>query len=563
MAWRLPNILNINTSWLEKQQTTILSAATVIGAANIASLLAGLLRERILIATYFDTELSQQAYEAFKIAFQIPSMLFQIVVLGALSATLVPLFTELKKKNPDLAFKSSSVILNYILLVFIVFSALIFVFAEPITRLRTGSAFTPEQVAIVTNLTRVMLLAQLSFAFSNFVTGILQSYQRFVLPAIAPILYNVGIVLGVLVLEPMFGIYAAGLGVVIGSILHILIQLPLLLKLGFRYSLSFDINLPAVKEFIWLAPPRTLALSLNELRKLVLAFLATSIGGLAFLIMDYALMLMVIPIRFVGVPISQASLPFLADQASQRDRKQFVSLVLQSIHQIAFLSYPASVLILILRVPLVRLVFGTANFPWETTRFTGRVLAILAISITAQAVVQLLIRAFYALKDTKTPLLVTSLDFMLYAALGLWLVLGTNFGVYGLALATALTALLEFAILIVLLHRKIGGFLTKAFWLPQLKMITASFLMAVFLYLPYKLLDEHVFDTTRTIELISFTITTSTIGILVYIYFALVFKIKEFDRVVGLVSNFVPWQKTLAKSQEVLVDRTAESSDTI
>ena len=561
MTLSISSLFKNNGKWLEQQQTTVLSAATIIAVANVVSMFAGLLRERLLIATFFHTGTSQQAYEAFKVAFQIPNTLFQIIILGALSATLVPLFTQHKKEDEARAFAMSSIIFNYIILAFVVISIIIFIFAEPITRMRTGVKFTPEQIQIVINLTRIMLLSQLFFAVSNFLTGILQSYQRFILPAFSPILYNLGILIGVYLFAPFFGIYSTGIGVVIGAFLHMAVQLPMVLKLGFRYRWSFDLNFPGVKRFIKLSPPRTLALTIGEFKKLALGFFATSLGILSFLVMDFGLALMAIPIRFVGVPIGQASLPFLSDQASEQDLKRFKELLLQSLHQIAFLCYPASILLLILRIPIVRLVYGAAQFPWQMTINTGMVLAIVSISIVGQSLVHLLIRAFYALKDTKTPLVVTCLDAVIYLILCGWFVFKTRYGVYGIAVTTTITGLLEFLTLLLLLDRKIHGVAQKSFWFPQLKMIITSFFMGVFLYLPFKILDELVFDTSRTIELIGLTVTTATIGLLVYIYFSALFDVRELRFFLQMLNKFGGWRQSLQATKELVVETPVEGDE--
>ncbi len=550
-----------NGKWLEQKQNSILTAATIIAVANIMSQVAGLFRERLLISTFFSSVTSQQAYEAFKVAFQIPNTMFQIVILGALSATLVPIFTQEKKKNEAQAFKMSSVIFNYLLLIFIGISVLIYIFAEPLTRFRTGVAFTEEQVQIVINLTRLMLISQLFFAVSNFLTGILQSYQRFILPAFAPFLYNIGILLGVYFFSGSLGVYSAGVGVLIGAFIHMIVQLPLVIKLGFRYKLSFNLALPGVKSFLKLSPPRTLSLAISEIRELSLGFFTTTLGNLSFIIMDYGLTLMTIPIRFFGVSIGQASLPFLSDEAEEESRTRFSELLLQSLHQIAFLTIPASVLLLILRVPTVRLVYGAAQFPWVTTLSIGRVLAILSLSIAAQSMVHLLIRSFYALKDTRTPLFVTISDAIGYLLMCWLSTFVFHGGVLGIAIVTTATGLLEFLFLLLLLNRKVPGVAGKNFWLPQFKILAAGFFMAIFLYLPFKILDELVFDTTRTVELLGLTMTTGTIGLLVYLYFAALFDVKELYLVVRILSKFSGWRKTLAETKEMVVETPVESGD--
>ncbi len=554
----LPKLLSSQTLWLEKQQTSILSAAAIITIANIASSLAGLIRQRLLIGSFFNTEASREAFEALLVAFQVPDMMFQLIILGALSAAFIPVFSSLKKENEKDAFKMSSIVMNLLMLTFIAIGLVVFVFAEPITEFRTGEGFSPEQIKIAANLTRIMLVAQLFFAISNMLSAILQSYQRFILPSISPILYNLGIVLGVYLFAPYFGIYSAGIGVCLGALLHMAIQVPLALKLGFRPSLSFNFKFTGVRELFALIPPRVLTIGVTEIQNLGLGFFATSLGNLSFVVIKLAITLITIPIRLFGVPISQASLPFLASEADEKDLRRHKGLVLQSLNQIAFFALPASVLILILRIPIVRLVFGTHNFPWTTTLTTGRAVAIISFSIAAQAMAQLLIRAFHSLKDTKTPLVITLITVTLYLAGSGAVVYYTDWGIEGIAAVTSVTAFIELVLFLIFFDRRVKGFLKSSFFVPQFKMITASFLMAVSLYLPFKILDELVFNTTRTVELIGLTITTSTIGMLVYIYFAALFNIRELKLVTAMLNSLGRWQKTLARSQELLLEPGVE-----
>ncbi len=551
-----------NNNWLEKQQNSILSAAAVITVANIFSSISGLIRERILISEFFSTSVSQQAYEAFQVAFQIPDMMFQLIILGAVSAAFIPVFTHLKKNQDEkTAFGMTSTTMTILLLIFIVISVVVAYFAHPITAWRTGNEFTDAQIGITATLTQIMLIAQVFFAVSNFLTGMLQAYQRFIIPAIAPVLYNLGILIGVFLFSSKIGIYSAGVGVIIGAFIHMIVQLPLVIKLGFRFKPSLSLSFPGVKQFFALMPARLLTISISEIQKLSLGFFATSLGNLSFVVIRLALRLMTIPIRLFGVPIGQASLPFLSAESNSGNLPRFTSLVIKSLHQIAFLAYPASVLLLILRVPFVRLIFGTHNFPWSTTLSTGKVVAIIAISISAQAMVQLLIRAFHALKDTRTPLFITLITASFYLLSSWYFVFQTSWGVMGIAISTSVAAFLELILCILLLNLKLPKLFTSAFWVPQIKMLSASFFMAVFLYLPFKILDELVFNTTKTIELISLTITTGTIGTLVYIYFSALFEVKELKLFSELFTKFGPWRKSLEKSKEVLVETSVEGDE--
>ncbi len=554
---KLPKILN--TRWLERQQTTILSAALVITTANILSSLSGLVRERALISAFFNTYQSQLELEAFQLAFQVPDALFQLIVLGALSAAFIPIFIRLKKKNNDDAFCMTSVVMNWLLIAFGLVSLVIFIWARPITLWRTGSGFTSDQVDVVVTATRIMLFAQILFAISNFFSGILQSYRRFIIPAIAPILYNLGIIIGALTLKNTFGIQAASLGVVIGALLHMLIQLPFVVKLGFRWKPLFNLNVNGVKELFKLMPPRVMSYTLNEFQKLILGFLTTSIGGLSFFSIRLAMKLMVIPIRLFGVPIGQASLSFLAHESDRKNR--FRQTLVQSIHQVSFLAVPAAVLLLILRVPIVRLVFGTKNLPWSTTLLISKAVIFLALSVAAQAVVQLVIRAFHALEDTLTPFIVTTITVVIWAGLSALGVLHFHQGTVFLAAMISLTAFLELGLFLVFLEKKVKKIITPIFFWHELKIAATGFLMAVFLYLPFRILDELIFDTSKTIELIALTVVTATIGGLVYVYFSALFNIPELTLLTKVVNLFKrKKRKALPPPPEIVVETTSDET---
>ncbi|MCA9369749.1 hypothetical protein KC686_01185, partial [Candidatus Woesebacteria bacterium] len=262
---KFSRFLKPTTQWLEQQQTSILSAAIIITVANFGSSLSGLIRQRLLITKFFDTPQSQEAFEALLVAFQIPDILFQLIVLGALSAAFIPVFTTIKKQyGKDTAFEMSSVVISILLVVFFLASSVVFVFAEPLTRIRTGDAFTPEQITIATNLTRMMLFAQGFFAISSFFSAMLQSFHRFIIPSIAPILYNIGIVIGVFLLYGQLGVYSAGVGVIIGAFLHMIVQLPLVLKIGYRPTFSLRTTAPGVKKLFSLMPARVVTLGVGE-----------------------------------------------------------------------------------------------------------------------------------------------------------------------------------------------------------------------------------------------------------------------------------------------------------
>lgn len=543
---RLPSHLFSNR-WLQAQQRSILSAATVITLANLLVSVSGLLRDRLMLAQFAGSDSLLQAYDAFRIAFQIPDLLYQLIILGALSASFVPLFTLLKKKSSEEAFSLVNVSMNWLVLTFIVLSVIVAIFAPQITHWRIGEAYTQEQIEIVINLTRMMMLAQLFFAISSFFSGMLQSYQRFIVPALVPIFYNAGIVLGTYVFFPVFGIYAAGIGVILGAFLHMLLQIPFVAGLNWRYRLTFDPKTKGVKKLFAMMPARTFTLGMTEIQSLGLSYFITSVSGFGYTMFGLARSLILMPIRFVGIPIGQASLPFLSDLSDETDLSRFKKIVIQSLNQIAYLACPIAIILLILRIPVVRLAFGTRNFSWEYTVLIGRIVALMTISIPAQAMFHLLVRAFHALRDTLTPFLIavsTTIIFFIGAALAIKL---PNNQLYGIAITIAVTAIIETFVYALLLNFKLKNLFTPNFLFTQIKIFFITAVTGVALYIPFKLLDQLVFDTTRVIPLLMLTFITGVVGLSVYIILSKIFHIQEMQILFNL---FASLKRKLAQKEE-------------
>lgn len=541
---------------LERQQNSILSAASVITVATFLASILGLVKTNLLNAYYYRplAGLPQgAALDAYKVSFLIPDTVFQLMVVGALSAAFIPIFTKYRhKKSQAEAVKLANSMMNLILIGFTLFSLLIFVFARQLNAFFTGPEFTSVQLDLATQFTRIMLIAQFFFAISSFVTGFIQANQRFIIPALAPLFYNLGIIVAVIVLSPWIGLYAAAVGVVFGAFLHLCIQLPLALRLGYRYQALVQWNHPGVKEMSRLMLPRTLALSATELENYVTVFLATTIpyGGTVW-IMGLAQQLMKAPIRVFGVPIGQASLPFLSHESAANQLAQFKQTLLNSFLQIVYLSLPASILLLVLRIPLVRIIYGTKNFPWEATLLTGKIVGLLAIAVTAHALTQLLSRAFYALHNTTWPLAAAIMGVISNIFVASYCIFVLDLGLVSLAFGILVGAWTNFLVLFFALISRIGEFLWTELVLSLTKIIIASSLMGVFLWIPMRLFDQ-ILDTTRTINLIMLTIATVGIGGMVYLWLANLFEVRQQDAVIRLFDKLGNWQKVLSSSEETI-----------
>lgn len=553
----MKDIIKNGTHLLFRRQTNILSAAFVLMVAIGLSSLLGIIRDRLLYAQFYAC--CSPDLDAYLAAFRIPDMIFQLVVIGAVSSAFIPVFSSLLNRDRKEAHLVASIFINSLVLIFFVLSVFIFIFANPVSQLITA-AFSPHQVTLMANLTRVMLLAQFFFLFSNFTTAIIQTHERFLLPALSPLIYNLSIILGLFLLGNKFGVYAPAIGVVIGALLHFLIQIPLARKLGFHYYPQIDLKHPGVRSIFKLMLPRTVSLAVTQIEITVSLFLATSLVPGSLAIFNLAQNLMSLPVRLIGTTIGQATLPSLSRDFAQKELPEFKSIFINSFLQLMFLALPAASILLVLRVPLVRIAFGAKTFPWQATLLTGRVLAFFFIAIFTQAAVQLLVRTYYATHDTKTPLFIGVLSVVTNIVLALYLTFRLDWGVIGLAAANSVSSLFQAVFLLIFLDQKLHHFNRKAIFLPLYKMFLASTLMAIFLWLPMRFLDAYVLDTTRTLGLILLTIAATVTGIVVYTLLSIVLNIEERKSYLALVQRIGKWRDILSQSGEV-IEPTPTSSN--
>lgn len=546
-------ILSTGERVLMKQSSSILSAASVITGASLLSAILGLLRNRLLVGSFFGTDLQRQQLDAYWVAFRIPELVFQLLVIGAISAAFIPIYSKYHEKDVKDANLMASSMLNLVLLVFFILSVVIFIGAEHFNSLITSENFTPEQVELAASLTRVMLFAQLAFAASNFMTGIIQAHHRFLLPALSPLAYNIGIIIGIIFLTPLLGIYGAAFGVVIGAILHFFIQLPLAYRLGFRFGPIWGgWRHPGVKEMLMLMPPRALAISVDQLELFASVFFTTALPAGSLTVLNLAQQLMNAPTRIFSVPIGQASLPFLSKEAARKQLASFRQTLTQTLNQVLFLAFPASAILLVLRIPLVRLAYGAAQFPWSATLLTGKLVAVFALAIFAYGGTHVMTRAYYALHDTKTPFFIALTNVLISIILMSINAYVLKWGVLGIGLALTVSTILQFSALITILIAKYHAIDVARLLNSQKKNVFSAALMGIGLWIPMRLLDTWVFDTTRTLPLIGLTLIVSIIGGLVYLVLSIVFKAEELQAFASIVGKLNRWRASLSASNEVI-----------
>ncbi len=553
---------------LLKKQTNILSAALVLMTTVVLSQVLGLVRQRLLVGTFGASD----TLGVYLASSKLPDFLFQIIIAGALSSAFIPVFAGLlsKGRNED-GNKMASTLLSLGFIFFGVLSLVLFIFAPFFLQfINLGSGYSPEQMSLMANLMRIIIFGQLIFLIATFFTAVLQSYNHFFIPGIAAALYNLGIIIGILLLSDRIGIYAPAAGVIIGATIFALFQVPLVRLVGFRFKPSLSLDTSGVREVIKLMWPRTLSLLVFQIGTVItvslISFLPSS--GRNYVIYDYAMTLVFAPIVLFGQSIAQAAFPVLSREKDRLDI--FRTTFLTSFNQTLYLVVPVSVLFLVLRIPVVRLIFGASQFDWGATVLTGRTLAFLSLSIFASALVYLISRAFYALHDTKTPLIIGAISttFMLvlsFAFVSFW---GNNLqniheiysarfrlvpvGVESIALAYSIAAIFNFSALLFFLNRKIHIFNFKYFWFPQIKIFIAAIFMGFAIYIPIKLLDQLVFDTTKTINLFFLTGIASLAGFIIYFFLTWLFNVKEAGTFLLLFRRIGGWKEIVGKSEKII-----------
>ena len=511
---------------VSKKQESVLSASLILSITFALSAVLGFLRSRFLYSMFF-AEFPQQL-DAYNAAFRLPDLIFKLLVSGALSASFIPVFSHYLHHDKKIAFRISSTVINALIILFIVLALIIFIFAYPFSKLITPG-FTESQLILMASLTRILIIAQIFFLISNFLTGMIQVYQMFLIPALSPIVYNIFIILGILFLAPTFGIYGVTFGVVIGAFFHMLIQIPLARKLGFRYSTTINLKLSGVKEIIRLLIPRSLSLGLAEIESTVTLFFASTLAVGTVSLFNLALQLMYLPSRIFGSTIGQASLPILSKNIAKNEIAEFRATVNKTILQSLFLALPITTLILVLRLPLVRIAFGAKQFPWSATLITAKTLAFLTPAIVSQAISQILSRSFYAMHNTKTPLHVAFVSLIANVGATYYFVNYTDLGIIGLAISVSLGNLVQFLGLFYAYSKRVKDFEWKYISLKFFKIGLASLFMGFAIWFTVKFMDLFVFDTTKTLFLLTLTTISSVIGLIVYLISCKILKIDEYQ----------------------------------
>lgn len=502
---------------------TVVGGAAIIAVASLLSRVVGLVREN-LFAKAFGAGSTLDMYNA---AFKVPDLIFNIVVLGALSASFVPVYIERRTKGgQESANVMTSAVLNLLGLALIVMAVVGLFLAQPIASGLMADRPLEQQLGTA-SLIRVMLLGVICFGLSNVFSGVLQASRKFLAFALAPILYNLGIISGILWFYPHFGLIGLAYGVVFGATLHLAIQALAAFSNGFKYHPLASWRTPGVGKIMRLMPPRAFSLGINQINVTIMAAFALRMSEGSLTIWTWADNLQNVPINMVGVSLAISAFPVFSQAFAEQDFAKFREVFSNNFRRLLFLIVPISVAILLLRAQIVRIIlgsFGSGAFDWPATIQTAQVLGVFAVALFAQASIPLLARSFFAHQDTKTTVWVSIVTVI--TNLGLAFGLTQYLSLYGLALAFAISSVLNMLLLLLMLRLKFGDLddinIVKAIWRIIVTTLAGGLTIHGIKYIVAPLVDMHTF-----IGILTQTILAIGGGAIVYLAIAYYFSFPE------------------------------------
>lgn len=527
-----------------KQINSITLAAFLVAVSSLVSRFLGIFRDRIL-ASHFGASETLDLYYA---AFRIPDLIFNLLILGALSAGFIPIFTCLiKEKNcqhktlfsptNSEAWLLVNNILNVLIITLLVIAGLGLLAAPLITKLLTPG-FSPEMQEITSQLTRIMFLSPLFLGISGILGGVLQSFKRFFIYSLSPILYNIGIIIGALYIAPHYGIHGLAWGVVLGAFMHMAVQLPTATDLGFKYKPYIKLADQNLKKIFRMMIPRTMGLAISQINLVVITIIASTLEGGSLAIFNFANNLQSFPIGIFGISYAIAAFPTLATFAF--DTKKLRDNFSSTIRQILFFIVPSTVLLITLRAQITRSILGSGLFDWNDTILTMEALKYFALSLFAQATIPLLARVFYARHNSKTPFYVGLVSAATNIALSLFL--APKMGINGLVLAYSIANIVNFLLLWLLLKLEIKQLDEMKILASTVKFTAAAIACGITIQ-GVKILVWPYIDMNTFGGIFIQGFTSGIAGLTVYAIFCALFGSEEFFNFWNIIKRRLPWKK--------------------
>jgi putative peptidoglycan lipid II flippase len=490
----------------------------LIAFFSIISRIMGLLRDRLLAANFG----AGDALDAYYAAFRLPDLVFNTLIFGALGSAFIPQFVKLWLDDKEKAFDLANKLLN-ILTIIVIIITIIFWLLSPLLIPILTPGFDGIKQSTTLDLTRIMLISIVFFSLSTIMAGILNSLKKFFFYSLAPIFYNLGIIIGILYLAPFLGIKGVAYGVILGSFLHFLIQLIAAHKekWQYRFSLKFD---PVVKKVLKLMLPRTIGLAAVQINQIIITAIASFLKSGSLAIFNLANNIQFFPINIFGISLSTVVFPSLSQFWAKNDLDNFRDRLYRSFRQIIYFVIPVSLFLIFFKNEIVGLLLGVGKFSQANINETGLVLAYFSLSIFAQSLLPVLTKAFYAQENTKLPVTISMLSIILNVILAM--ILYRTMAVSGLALSFSISTIFNFYLLYFAMKRKIKIKTDDNFLKFCFKVIIISLISIIFGYLSMGLLGNF-YLISNLISLLIKLMLVSIVCLILYYILSKIYKIKE------------------------------------
>ena len=503
-------------------------AGLIVSSAFLVSRVLGYVRVIVIANAFRPAEL-----DAFFAAFRIPDLIFQLVAAGALSSALIPIVSALFTTNEQQrAWRVVSTVINLMLIGLLVLGVGLFILA-PVIVPNITPGFEGAKLDRTIELTRIMLLSPIFLAMGAVATSVLNAGGRFAASAIAPVVYNLAIIGGALILGPSLGVEGLALSVVLGSLGHLLVQVRPLAVMGFRYTPRIDAADPQARKALILMAPRAIGLGVTQITFIVVTALASQLGEGAVTVFSLAFALLQIPLGIIGVPLGIVVLPSLSREAAIGRETAFASLLTRALRLLVYVMVPIAVLTAVIRQPIVELLFGGGKIGPADLDLIAVTLVGFMIGLTAHALIAVLARAFYARQDTATPVAAAVGAVAVNCTLAVVLV--GPLGLPGIALAIAVAAWLEALVLLAILHHRLPHFELAGLGRVGLETVAGSVVAglaaAVVLAGIASVLGG---DVGRLGSVVELAVVSVAFG-LVYGAFSLALRIPELPSIVGVM----------------------------
>jgi len=515
-------------------------AASLLAASSLIASLLGLFRDRIFNSTYYLTY--APGADAYRVAFSVPDFMFIILVSGALSVSFIPVFNQrLSKGNKKSAWELSTSVMNLMALATLAASILIIIFAQPLVQYIVGPGLDESSQSLAVSMMRVIAVSPFLFAVATVITSMQQAVGRFAFFAMAPVVYNIGIIIGLLFFTnginifgwQLFegGIMGVALGVVLGAVFQLIISALGLYGMGYDYRFKIYWKNKGFRQVLRLLPPRSLDQGIDYVNSIVETNLASRMIAGSVNAYQQASTLAYMPINLIGVTISTAAFPKMTERLAEGRPDLFKSELQTVLRVIIWLALPVTVVAVLARGYIVNFIVNGGD-PYMASIFS-----ILAISILFRSVYFISARSFYAHQDTKTPLYISLFTIGLNITLAVWFTLGLGMGVHGLAWAAVIVSAVEVSILFYVMSRRIEGMFDRSFVNAVVRMASAAGFMAIVTYITLNLFPLGANDESFWATFPKFALVTAASG-LSYLLFCWLFKLPEATPVINRLVKF-------------------------